>query len=108
MAFFGQELRYGVDAWCRLSYLQPQKAECGMKAMSGRNNRSTLFAVASKGSIEGKPTAARDVPAGQSWIFPDHPSMAVVIAAERRAREPSVPLADNQAVSISRICQSPL
>ena len=79
-----------------------------MKATSSRNNRSVLFAVVCNGSIEGKPTAARDVPAGQSWTFPDHRSMATVIGEERRAPDPSMGLADNQAVSIARICQSPL
>jgi hypothetical protein len=35
---------------------------------------------------EGKPRAARDVATGQSWTFPDHRSMAAVIAEDGMAR----------------------
>jgi hypothetical protein len=34
---------------------------------------------------EGKPRAARDVATGQPWTFPDHRSMAAVIAEDGMA-----------------------
>lgn len=33
-----------------------------------------------------KPTAARDVPPGQSWAFHDHRTMREIMQAERDAR----------------------
>ena len=50
------------------------------------DDNAAQIALLCNGSTEGKPTAARDVPAGQPWVFPDHRSMAEVIAEERRAR----------------------
>jgi hypothetical protein len=69
-----------------INYATKQRGIIQMRPRNIGDDNTEQTALFCNGSTKGKPTAARDVPAGQPWVFPDHRSMAEVIAEERRAR----------------------